>query len=85
LVRADPERVQQVIREVIAAHREDYAPGEGWQRDVVQAMKGLVPKSVRGLLGKLVRMTDEFENPDDFEDESPLPDESLARRRRTGW
>ena len=85
LVRADPERVQRVIREVITAHREDYAPGEGWQRDVVQAMKGLVPKSVRGLLGKLVRMNDEFENPDDFEDESPRPDESLARRRRTGW
>ncbi len=85
LIRADPERVQQVIREVISAHREDYVPGEGWQRDVVQAMKGLVPKSVRGLLGKLVRMNDEFENPDDYDDESPPPDESLARRRRTGW
>lgn len=54
LVRADPGRVQALIREVIAAHPDDYAPGEGWQDNVVRAMEGIVPHTARGLLDKLL-------------------------------
>jgi len=54
LPRADPERVGALIREVIAAHAEDYAPAYGWQDDVVRAMESIVPPSARGLLGKLL-------------------------------
>ena len=50
----DPQRVQGIIREVIAAHPEDYASPDGWQALAVEAMKGLVPYSFQGLLSELL-------------------------------
>jgi hypothetical protein len=54
LTRAEPARVQRLIREVIEAHPQDYASGEGWQENVVRTMKGIVPYAARGLLDKLL-------------------------------
>ncbi|MBC8506961.1 MAG: hypothetical protein H8D34_19025 [Chloroflexi bacterium] len=50
----DPKRVQGIIREVIAAHPDDYASPDDWQAQAVEAMKGLVPYSFQGLLSELL-------------------------------
>ena len=60
LVRAEPVRVQTLIREVIAAHPDDYVPGDGWQDNVVRAMEGIVPHTARGLLDKLLTPNSEI-------------------------
>lgn len=52
LARADPARVQALIREVIAAHPADYAPAEGWQARTVQALSGIVEERYQGMLSE---------------------------------
>jgi hypothetical protein len=81
LPHADHSRVQALIREVIAAHPETYLPGDGWQARVVQAMEGLVPHSVRGLLDKLLTPNPKIENLAGGE----APDREHNDRRRLGW
>ena len=84
LPRADPERVRVLIREVIAAHPADYAPGDGWQDNVVRAMEGIVPHTARGLLDKLLTPNQERDYDADRQTEkkqgSAHPDQ-----RRLGW
>jgi hypothetical protein len=54
----DPARVQALIREVIAAHHQDYAPANGWQEQAVAALVELVPFSYQQLLSELFIPTD---------------------------
>ncbi|GAB4577336.1 MAG: hypothetical protein Fur0022_00670 [Anaerolineales bacterium] len=60
LVRADPDRVQRVIREVISAHGEEYAPAGRWEKRVVEAMKQLIPQNIHGLLSEYLAVPREF-------------------------
>jgi sugar (pentulose or hexulose) kinase len=50
--------VQALIREVIAAHHQDYAPANGWQEQAVAALVELVPFSYQQLLSELFIPTD---------------------------
>jgi hypothetical protein len=84
LPRAEPTRVQALIREIIALHPEDYAPGDGWQDQVVRAMEELVPHTARGLLGKLLTPNLETVKPPDDE-VGGKPDHEHSDRRRLGW
>jgi hypothetical protein len=49
----EPEQVQALIREVIAAHPQDYAPAEGWQEQAVSALVELVPFAYQQMLSEL--------------------------------
>ena len=85
LPRANPERVQSLIREETDAHPESYAAADGWQDDMVRTMEGIVPVASRGLLNKLLAP-----NPDIEDREYPgslgLPmDPNQPDRRRLGW
>jgi len=42
LTRSDPVRVQRMVREVIAAHPDDYVSPDGWQENAVRALQGLL-------------------------------------------
>jgi hypothetical protein len=59
LLRADPlpttdrPRVERFIREVIAAHPEDYLPAESWQEATVGALTEMVPPAQQRLLSEL--------------------------------
>jgi len=54
----DPGRVQALIREVIAAHPEDYARPDGWQEQAVAALVELVPFAYRQMLSELFVSTE---------------------------
>jgi hypothetical protein len=58
LAPGDPGRVQALIREVIAAHPQDYAPADGWQEQAVAALVELVPFAYQQLLSELFVPTD---------------------------
>lgn len=83
LPRADPGRVNALIREVIAAHPEIYAPGDGWQEDVVRTMEGIVPYNARGLLDKLLTPKSEFGS--SFDERDRTSDQERDDMRRLGW
>jgi hypothetical protein len=76
----DPGRVQAFIREVIAAHPEDYAPAEGWQGRAVAALVELVPLAYRQLLSELFVPTDEG-----GAGVGGAPDPETPDRRRLGF
>jgi len=84
LLRADSARVEALMREIIAAHPEDYASGEGWQDQVVRAMEGLAPHTARGLLGKLLTPNPEIEQLT-VREAGEKPDSGRSDRRRLGW
>jgi hypothetical protein len=52
LGRGNPARVQAVIREVIAAHPDEYASAEGWQERAVDALTQIVPAEYLAILGR---------------------------------
>jgi hypothetical protein len=83
LPRADPERVGAIIREVIAAHADIYASGDGWQENVVRTMKDIVPYSARGLLDKLLTPNPEFGSPSD--EKGLTSSQGQDDGRRLGW
>lgn len=84
LPRAEPTRVQALIREVIAAHPDDYAPGDGWQDNVLRAMEGIVPHTARGLLNKLLTPDQEIEKR--LSGAAPKKQGSQqSDQRRLGW
>jgi hypothetical protein len=84
LPRAEPAHVQTLIRAVIAAHPEDYAPGDGWQDNVVRAMEGIVPHTARGLLDQLLAPNLEKEK-SAREEQEKVPDFDKSDQRRLGW
>ena len=82
LERAEPARGQDLIREVIESHTQDYVPGYAWQDKVVRTMEEIVPYTARGLLDKLLEPNPILESPwpGFFGDENLEPDD-----RRLGW
>ena len=53
LARANPVRVQALIREVIAAHPSDYAPAQGWQERSVKALSSIIEEErYQGMLSE---------------------------------
>lgn len=95
LPRADARRTQAFIREVIAAHPQDYASPDGWQEQAVRALTGLVPPKFRGLLSELLApgkvvahlaTMDDFDAPLDGAAEGlPLPAKEAVDKRRLGF
>jgi hypothetical protein len=83
LPRAAPERVRAIIREVITAHPDIYAPGDGWQESVVRTMEGIVPYTARGLLDKLLTPNPEFGSPSD--EKEMMSNQGQDDGRRLGW
>ena len=85
LPRANPERVQSLIREVIDAHPESYAPADGWQDNMVRTMEGIVPVASPGLLNKLLAPNPDIEDRE-YHGSLGLPtDPNQGDRRRLGW
>jgi hypothetical protein len=76
----EPERVQALIREVIAAHPEDYAPAKGWQEQAVSALVELVPFAYQQMLSELFVPTG---GPGGGERGTPEPE--APDRRRLGF
>jgi hypothetical protein len=50
LVRADAQRVNRLIRDVIEAHGEDYVLADDWQKRGVRALRDMLPITEQGLL-----------------------------------
>jgi len=71
--------VQALIREVIAAHPEDYARPDGWQEQVVAALVELVPLAYWQMLSELFVSTEAGGGGDRNMQVSETPD-----RRRLG-
>jgi hypothetical protein len=51
----NPDHVQQVIRDVVAAHPEDYKPVDDWQATAIRAIKEMIPESQMKLLNQVLR------------------------------
>ncbi|MFH1633920.1 MAG: type IV secretory system conjugative DNA transfer family protein, partial [Chloroflexota bacterium] len=76
----DHSKTNAFIREVIAAHPEDYASPDGWQENTVEALKALLPPNRRGLLSELL-------TPQSISKAVSTPmvaDTKKAKRRRLG-
>ena len=57
----NPQHVQQVIRDVIAAHPEDYKHVGDWEKSAIKAIKQMIPESQWNLLNQVFTPT-EVEN-----------------------
>ncbi len=81
----NPERVQAMIHEVIAAHPEDYAQPEDWQEQAVAAISNLVPRKHRPLLSELLAPHEDFTEEkgqakqEDKKGDTPLHDDDPRR------
>lgn len=58
---SDPDHVQQVIRDVITAHPEDYRQVGDWEQSAIKAIKQMIPESQWNLLNQALSPT-EVEN-----------------------
>jgi hypothetical protein len=58
---SDPDHVQQVIRDVIAAHPEDYKQVGDWEKSAIKAIKQMIPQAQWNLLNQVFSPT-EVEN-----------------------
>ena len=54
----NPDHVQQVIRDVIAAHPEDYKQVGDWEQSAIKAIKQMIPKSQWNLLNQALNPTE---------------------------
>jgi hypothetical protein len=55
---SDPDHVQQVIRDVIAAHPEDYRLVSDWEKTAIKAIKQMIPESHLHLLNQVLNPTE---------------------------
>src|SRR5574339_948366 len=55
---SDPDHVQKVIRDVIAAHPEDYRPVGDWEETAIKAIKQMIPESQRKFLDQALQPTE---------------------------
>ncbi len=55
---SDPDHVQQVIRDVIAAHPEDYKQVGDWEEFAIKAIKQMIPESQWNLLNQVLNPTE---------------------------
>lgn len=54
----NPDHVQQVIRDVIAAHPEDYKQVGDWEKSAIKAIKQMIPESQWNLLNQVMTPTE---------------------------
>jgi hypothetical protein len=54
----NPDHVQQVIRDVIAAHPEDYKQVGDWEKSAIKAIKQMIPESQWNLLNQALNPTE---------------------------
>jgi hypothetical protein len=54
----NPDHVQQVIRDVIAAHPEDYKQVGDWEKSAIKAIKQMIPESQWNLLNQALSPTE---------------------------
>src|SRR6266540_3153427 len=54
----NPDHVQQVIRDVIAAHPEDYRPVGDWEKTAIKAIKQMIPEAHMKLLNQVLTPTE---------------------------
>jgi hypothetical protein len=71
LKRPNPERISALIREVIAAHPEDYLPRDGWQDRAVAMLSSMVTPVYQGYLSEFFRGIKD-------DDGQPMPREDRA-------
>jgi hypothetical protein len=55
---SNPDHVQQVIRDVIAAHPEDYKQVGDWEKSAIKAIKQMIPESQRKFLDQALQPTE---------------------------
>jgi hypothetical protein len=55
---SNPDHVQQVIRDVIAAHPEDYKQVGDWEQSAIKAIKAMIPESQMKLLNQVLNPTE---------------------------
>jgi len=55
---SNPDHVQQVIRDVIAAHPEDYKQVGDWEKSAIKAIKQMIPESQWNLLNQALSSTE---------------------------
>jgi hypothetical protein len=55
---SDPDHVQKVIRDVIAAHPEDYRPVGDWEETAIKAIKQMIPEAQMKLLNQVLTTTE---------------------------
>ena len=55
---SNPDHVQQVIRDVIAAHPEDYKQVGDWENSAIKAIKAMIPESQMKLLNQVLNPTE---------------------------
>jgi hypothetical protein len=55
---SNPDHVQQVIRDVIAAHPEDYKQLGDWEKSAIRAIKQMIPESQWNLLNQVMTPTE---------------------------
>jgi hypothetical protein len=86
LARSDPSQVQAIIREVIAAHPEDYVSSDGWQEQTALALQAMVPEAQRGLLDELIpKRSDYGEAAKAASQKTALSPAELQKKQRLGF
>jgi len=90
IARTDTQRVQAIIREVIAAHPEDYAQSGDWQEQAVDAITNLVPRKLRPLLSELLAPHEDFtkrkgQSLQEFQDHDKDDESQKTDSRRLGF
>jgi hypothetical protein len=55
---SDSDHVQKVIRDVIAAHPEDYRPVGDWEKTAIKAIKQMIPEAHMKLLNQVLNPTE---------------------------
>ena len=82
--------MQAIIREVIAAHPEDYAQSGDWQEQAVDAITNLVPRKLRPLLSELLAPHEDFtkrkgQSLQEFQDHDKDDESQKTDSRRLGF
>jgi hypothetical protein len=82
---SNPDHVQQVIRNVIAAHPEDYKQVSDWEKTAIKAIKQMIPESQRKLLNQVLNPTEvEYmisKNQPEARDEKKMQDQNQTKQK----
>jgi hypothetical protein len=79
---SDLDHVQQVIREVIAAHPEDYRMMDDWQRTAMEAIANMLPESSLSLLRQALTQEDLVVKLADLRTQQASREEALQEKMR---
>jgi len=78
----DPDHVQQVIREVIEAHPEDYKMADKWQQTAMEAIANMLPESSLSLLRQALTQEDLVVKLADLRTHQAKREETLQKKMR---